>query len=85
MEFGKQIDKILDKIAAKDPLQYNAICKKLLQIAEDPHRFKPLKAPMQNKRRVRAFGPFVLIYSIVESEKKVIIEDYDHHDNIYQT
>ena len=78
------MDKIFKKLAKRDKVQLEAINKKIKQILEEPHRFKPLCAPMQNKRRVHAYGPFVLVYIINESEKFVEILDYDHHDNIYQ-
>ncbi|MBS3061870.1 MAG: type II toxin-antitoxin system RelE/ParE family toxin [Candidatus Diapherotrites archaeon] len=80
----KHVDKIFEKIAKKDPPQEKALKSKLAQILEDPYRFKPLKAPLQNKRRVHVFGSFVLVYSIDDSNKTVIVEDYDHHDNIYR-
>jgi mRNA-degrading endonuclease RelE of RelBE toxin-antitoxin system len=55
---------------------------KLMEICEDPHKFKPLETPMQGLRRVH-IGSFVLVYSINETAHTVIVEDYDHHDNIY--
>ena len=76
--------KIFKKLGRKDPVQLEAIHSKVKQILEDPYRFKPLRAPMQNKRRVHVIGPFVLIYAIYESEKVVELWDYGHHDNIYQ-
>lgn len=83
LEIRKHVEKTFIKIAKKDPLQEKAVKNKIKQILEDPYRFKPLRKPMQGKRRVHTFGPFVLIYSINEKSKKVIIEDYDHHDRIY--
>jgi len=68
----------------RDPVQHAAFQRKIREILEGPYRFKPLRAPMQNKRRVHVYGPFVLTYSIDESRKVVILEDYDHHDHIYQ-
>ena len=78
------VDRIFEKIAKRDPVQEQAVKKKIKQILEDPYRFKPLKKPLQGKRRVHTFGPFVLVYSISEKEKTVAIEDYDHHDKIYR-
>ncbi len=78
------MEKTFEKMAKKDRLQEEAVKKKIKQILEDPYRFKPLKWPMQGKRRVHTYGPFVLVYSINEKEKTVIIEDYDHHDKIYR-
>lgn len=80
----KHVEKTFEKIAKKDPMQGKAVKNKIRRILEDPYRFKPLKKPMQGLRRVHCFGPFVLVYSINEKEKTVIIEDYDHHDKIYR-
>ncbi len=82
LEIRKHVEKTLEKIAKRDPTQEKAVKKKIKQILENPFVFKPLKKPMQNKRRVHTFGSFVLIYSI--KEKTIVIEDYDHHDKIYK-
>ncbi|MDD5163331.1 MAG: type II toxin-antitoxin system RelE/ParE family toxin [Candidatus ainarchaeum sp.] len=84
LETRKHVDRVFEKIAKKDPAQEEAVKRKIKEILEDPYRFKPLKKPMQGKRRVHTYGPFVLTYSINEKEKKVTIEDYDHHDKIYK-
>ena len=85
LEIRKHVEKIFEKIAKKDQLQERALKNKIKQILENPYRFKPLRKPMQGKRRVHIIGPFVLVYSIVERKKTAIIEDYDRHDNIYKT
>lgn len=84
LEIRKHVEKTFEKVAKKDPMQEKAVKRKIRQILEDPYRFKPLRKPMQGFRRVHTFGPFVLVYSIKEKEKVVIIEDYDHHDKIYR-
>ncbi|MDP2973597.1 MAG: type II toxin-antitoxin system RelE/ParE family toxin [Candidatus Diapherotrites archaeon] len=84
LEVRDHVERIFEKIAKRDPVQEQAVKKKIKQILEDPYRFKPLKKPLQGKRRVHTFGPFVLVYSINENEKMVVIEDYDHHDKIYR-
>ncbi len=61
------------------------IDKKVKEILKDPYRFKPLKKPMQNKRRVHVGGPFVLIYEVNEKKKIVTLVDFDHHDKIYMS
>ena len=61
------------------------IDRKVQQILDDPYRFKSLKKPLQNKRRVHVGGPFVLIYEINEEERIVTLLDFDHHNNIYKT
>lgn len=74
----------MEKLGKRDPVQVQTIHKKVKQILEDPHRFKPLRAPMNHVRRVHIVGSFVLLYTIIESEKSVELLDYDHHDTIYK-
>ena len=80
----KSVDHFFSKLVKKDPKQMMAIEKKINQILANPHHFKPLRAPMQNLRRVHV-GSFVLVYSIDEKSKTVTIEDYARHDDVYQT
>jgi YafQ family addiction module toxin component len=78
-----KIDSIFEKLSKKDPKRLETIAKKLNEITENPHRFKPLSNIMKGFRRVH-FGSFVLVYSIDEENKVVTLEDYDHHDKIYR-
>jgi YafQ family addiction module toxin component len=78
-----KIDAIFKKLSKKNPNQLETITKKLEEIVENPHRFKPLSNIMKGFRRVH-FGSYVLVFSIDEKNKTVILEDYDHHDNIYR-
>lgn len=80
----EHITKLFRKMEKKDRRQLVAIRKKLIQILENPYRFKPLAAPMQGIRAVHIDKSFVLAYSVDEPAKIVTIEDYDHHDNIYE-
>lgn len=84
VKIKKHLDKIFSKLSKKKPKQLEIIHKKLKQITEDPYRFKPLKKPLHGKRRVHIDKSFVLIYSIDEEDKEIILENYDHHDNIYK-
>jgi YafQ family addiction module toxin component len=82
LEIRKSVDKLFRKLAKKDKVSFDYIDKKILEIRENPYHFKPLRKPMQNYRRVH-IGNYVLIYSINEKTKTVIIERYKHHDEIY--
>lgn len=46
--------------------------------------FKPLSNIMKGIRRVHIDKSFVLTYSIDEENRTVILENYDHHDNIFK-
>ena len=78
-----KIDSIFKKLSKKNPKRLEVITKKLEEIVENPHKFKPLSNIMKGFRRVH-FGSFVLVYSIEEKNKVVKLEDYNHHDNIYR-
>ncbi len=75
-------DKKLKKLAKKDRLQYERIRDKVEEITREPHRYKPLGNVMAGKRRIH-FGSFVLVFSIDEEKRLVILEDFEHHDKAY--
>ncbi len=81
----ESLDKKFKKLKKKDREMLVSIDRKVQDILDDPYRFKPLRKPLQNKRRVHVGGSFVLIYEINEEKKLVILLDFDHHDNIYKT
>ena len=67
-----------------DPKQAESIAKKSEEIVIDPNRYKNLRYPLNNWKRVHIDRHFVLTFSIDEETKTVILEDYDHHDKIYK-
>ena len=79
------LDKKFKKLQKKDKDLIRLIDNKVQDILIDPYRFKPLRKPLQNKRRVHVGGSFVLVYEINEKEKVVTLFDFDHHDNVYKT
>jgi len=81
----ESLDKKFKKLAKKDKEMLRIIDRKVNDILANSHRFKPLRKPLQNKRRVHIAGSFVLIYSVNEKEKVVTLLDFDHHDNIYES
>ena len=83
LEIREHVDKTFRKLAMRDPLQMETIGRKLQEISEDPHRFKPMRFPLLGMRRVH-FGNFVLMYSVDEQRKTVVLEDYEHHDDVYR-
>ncbi len=56
--------------------------KKMVEILENPHHSKPLRNVLKNKRRVH-IASFVLIFEIIEAEKKVVFHTFRHHDEAY--
>jgi YafQ family addiction module toxin component len=80
----EKLDKKFKKLQKKDKEMLRLIERKVQDILEDPHRFKALRKPLQNKRRVHIGGSFVLIYEVNEKEKMVTLFDFHHHDNVYK-
>ncbi len=84
VEIREHLDRAFKKLAKKDPKQMGAIAKKIEEIAEDPHAFKPLRFPLAGLRRVHV-GSYVLVFSIDEARKTVVLEDCEHHDRVYRS
>ncbi|MFQ6056597.1 MAG: type II toxin-antitoxin system mRNA interferase toxin, RelE/StbE family [Methanosarcinales archaeon] len=68
LDLRKHVDKIFKKLSKKNPKQLKIINNKILEILENPYRYKPLKKPLQNKRRIHIDKSYVLIYSIDEEK-----------------
>ena len=83
IEIREGLDRAFRKLAKRDSVHMEAIMKKVSEIAEDPHAYKPLRAPLTGKRRVH-IGSFVLLFSIDKVRRTVILEDYAHHDTVYR-
>jgi YafQ family addiction module toxin component len=77
-----QLRKKLKKLKKKNPEQAEMVVKKVEEILIDPYRYKNLRAPFNNLKRVHIDTSFVLTFSI--EENTVTLEDFDHHDNIYK-
>ena len=82
-EFRETLEKLLKKLARKNPKQMLIIEKKIIEIIKNPHHYKNLRNPLQHLKRVHIDKSFVLTFSINENTKTITFEDFDHHDNIY--
>jgi YafQ family addiction module toxin component len=77
------VEKKFKKLAKKDPKKLILIWKKIDEIIQDPHRYKNLRTPLNHLKRVHIDKSFVLIFSVDDNENLIIIEEYEHHDNVY--
>ena len=80
----KSVETIFFKLVKKNPKQLEIISKKIYEICENPQHYKNLKKPIQHLKRAHVDSNFVLLFSVDETSRTVIIEDYDHHDKIYR-
>lgn len=84
LEVAEGLNKVFEKLAKKDRATFQAINKKVSEILNNPYHYKPLRAPLQNKRRVHIAGSFVLIFKIDEERKVVQLLEFEHHDKAYR-
>ena len=82
-ELRKSVEKEFLKLAKRNPKQLLIIEDKIQEVRQNPQRYKNLRKPLQHLKRVHIDKSFVLVFSVDENRKNIIIEDYDHHDNIY--
>ena len=80
----KSVETIFLKLAKKNPKQLEIIDKKIEEIRQNPQHYKTLRRPLQHLSRVHIDKSYVMVFSVDESTKTVIIEDYNHHDKIYR-
>ena len=83
LELSEAADEKFRKLAKKDRRRLEIINRKVQQILEFPHHFKPLHGDMHGAHRVHIDKSFVLIYEVDEQRKMVRILDYGHHDAVY--
>lgn len=84
LKTSSHIDKIFFKLSKKNLKQLIIIEKKVKEIIQNPNRYKNLRAPLNEWKRVHIDKHFVLAFSVDDKSKTVTLEDYDHHDNIYK-
>ena len=80
IEFSVQFEKSMKKLKKKDKALFEQIQKKLIDLVQNPDRYKPLKNILAGYRRIH-FGSFVLIYKIEGDIVRII--SLDHHDQSY--
>ena len=79
----KHLEKLLSKLAKKNPKQLMIIRNKIKEVIKNPQHYKNLRRPLQHLKRVHIDKSFVLVFSVSEETKTILFEDIDHHDNIY--
>lgn len=82
-EISKRLERELYKLQKKNKKRFEIILKKMGEILDNPHHYKPLQHEMKGLRRVHIDKSFVIVFEIIDAENKVIFLDFDHHDNIY--
>ena len=76
----KQFVKSMKKLKKKNKILFQRINKKIVEIIQNPHRFKHLRNVLTGYSRIQ-FGSFVLVFKIKGNIIKFI--SLDHHDKAY--
>ncbi len=84
LDISPELDKKLRKLSRKHPRRARMILKKAEEILQNPLRYKNLRAPMKHWKRVHVDSSFILLFSVDEETKTVLLKDYNHHDKIYK-
>ncbi|MDD5417638.1 MAG: type II toxin-antitoxin system RelE/ParE family toxin [Candidatus Nanoarchaeia archaeon] len=84
LKIEQRVFSLFKKFEKKDKSLLEIINRKIKRILENPEQFKPLRAPLQNKRRVHIGKSFVLVYSFDKNSETVFILDFEHHDRVYK-
>jgi mRNA-degrading endonuclease RelE of RelBE toxin-antitoxin system len=72
------------ELAKKDKKQIDIIFDKINEILNNPNSYNSLPIPLNNWKKVYIDNYFVLIFSVDEILKSVILEDYTTIDIIYE-
>ena len=83
-EIKTELQKILNKLFRKDREMYEAVMKKIEEIIQNPHHYKPLKYDLAGERRVHIMKSFVLKFEIDENTKTISFIFFGHHDEAYK-
>ncbi|MBU0929480.1 MAG: hypothetical protein KJ623_00210 [Nanoarchaeota archaeon] len=84
LDVKPELNKKLAKLFKKNRKQYEIIMKKTNEVIQNPQHYKNLRAPLQYLKEVHIDRHFVLTFSVDENTKTVTLEDYDHHDKIFE-
>lgn len=81
---SKKLKAHLEKICKKDRQLFDSVMKKIKEILNNPHHYKPLRNDLKGFYRVHIEKSFVLIFVIEENNGVVEFIDLKHHDEIYR-
>ena len=71
--FSPTFLKIVKNIKKKNKQQYEMIVNKAQEICINPNRYKNLKYPLNNLKRIHIDEHFVLLFSVDEASKTVTL------------
>ena len=82
LEISGQCQKDIKRFVKKNKTLEIALEKAIKKVLANPERFKPLRWPLENTRRVHVLGSFVLVYEIKGNIVRLL--RFAHHDEAYR-
>ena len=84
-KISEHLQEILKKLSKKDKPTYEQLLKKIDEIINcySIEHYKSLRYNMKDSKRVH-IGHFVLIFQYDKLTDTLLLDDFDHHDNIYK-
>ena len=83
VELTHQAEKIIRKMAEREPQLYIRISRALAQLAQDPSQGKPLIGELKGRWSLRV-GSYRIIYLIQRHRLVVVVIDVGHRREIYR-
>lgn len=75
--------KKMRKLRKKDIVRLMRVRKKVEEILQSPHSYRPLGNVMAGVIHVH-IDPYVITFRIDEESRTVVFLDFDHHDRIFR-
>ncbi|VVB90916.1 Uncharacterised protein [uncultured archaeon] len=79
-EISERLERELDKLQKKNKNRFGIILKKMSEILDDPHHYKPLQYDMKGLRRVHIDKSFVLVFEIIIWESLIKHKKWSNKD-----
>ncbi|MDO8648100.1 MAG: addiction module toxin RelE [Candidatus Diapherotrites archaeon] len=87
-DLSDELEETLKKLHKKDNKRYEAVMKKIDEIAERDETaidfYKNLKHGLSDCKRVHIDKSFVLLFKVFKKEKFILFDRLEHHDNVYK-
>ncbi len=87
-DFSDELEETLTKLYKKDRKRYEAIMKKVEEIASRDLNtidfYKNLRHDEKESKRVHIDKSFVLLFKVFKEKNFILFDRFDHHNNIYK-
>ncbi|MBI2890120.1 MAG: type II toxin-antitoxin system RelE/ParE family toxin [Nitrospirae bacterium] len=83
VELSGQAERVVRRMARREPLLYRRVAGALDDLAHDPHAGKPLKGRLAGRYSHRV-GPYRIIYVLRRAKLLVLVIDIGHRREIYR-